>query len=232
LRQGHSWRKIKERAGCAGHISRGGGKPTAGYGKEPEMWERFELFWTAFEKFALFFSFVGTLVALVIVGLLYGAVHDLKLPPPPTPVPTPPVEPMVQSMLEGFEKIQGAVSPATVPISYTVPVTLDIRIHPDATRLELVDKSEIKTGRIVINLGEAGDLIGKEATVHLGPGNAFQVKLDISKQIVFDVPVRVDVPIQVPLHVDLSQEITTLENISKTVDIEATAVPGVVRQAP
>ena len=31
------------------------------------MWQRFELFWTAFEKFALFFSFLGTLTGLIFV---------------------------------------------------------------------------------------------------------------------------------------------------------------------
>ena len=40
------------------------------------MWQRFELFWTAFEKFALFFSFLGTLTGLIFVALIYRGVTE------------------------------------------------------------------------------------------------------------------------------------------------------------
>jgi hypothetical protein len=199
------------------------------------MWQRFEAFWTAFEKFALFFSFAGTLVALVVLVLIYSSLTELRVPPPmstPTPQPTPPVAPVIEVMRQGFEKIQGAVSPAVVPISHTVPITLNIRINSDQLELKLVGKGELRTGRVVINLDDAGKLVGKDATMELPEGNKLKVQLDLNKQVVFSVPIQVAIPIDVPNNIDLAAEIESLKNIGTTLDADVGLVPQVAGQAP
>ena len=177
------------------------------------MWERFELFWTAFEKFALFFSFVATLAILTTMVLIYN--EAVRLEPLPEPMA---VEPVIQTMNDGFVKIQDAVLTTEVWINHTVPITLNIRLNPDRTNLELVEKSEMKTGEITIHLrDEAGTLIGKDATLQVGKGNSFKVKMDLSKQVVFDVPIRVAVPVEVPLRsVNLAPEINALRAMPGT----------------
>ena len=186
------------------------------------MWERFELFWTAFEKFALFFSFVSTLAILTTMVLIYNAAMNLE--PPPEPVP---VEPMVETMREGFAKIQDTVLTTTVSISHTVPITLDIRIKPNSTKLELVGKNKLEADGIVIILGsEAGKLSGKEATLELGADNELNVKMSLEKQVVFEVPIQVEVPIRIPLQdVDLGSEIDALRVMIETPTVEPESTP-------
>ncbi len=199
------------------------------------MWHRFEVFWAAFEKFALFFSFAGTLVALVVLALIYGSLTELRVPPPvstPTPQPTPPVAPVIEVMRQGFEKIQGAISPAVVPISHTVPITLNIRINSDQLELKVAGRGELKTGRVVINLDDAGKLVGKDATLEIPEGNKVKVQLDLNKQVMFDVPIQVSIPIDVPNNIDLTAEIESLKNISTTLDADMTIVPQEASQAP
>jgi len=199
------------------------------------MWQRFEAFWTAFEKFALFFSFAGTLVALVVLVLIYSSLTELRVPPPmstPTPQPTPPVAPVIEVMRQGFEKIQGAVSPAVVPISHTVPITLNIRINSDQLELKLAGKGELRTGRVVINLDDAGKLVGKDATIEIPEGNKLKVQLDLNKQVVFSVPIQVTIPIDVPNNIDLAAEIESLKNIGTTLDADVGLIPQVAGQAP
>lgn len=209
------------------------------------MWERFEFAWTAFEKFALFFSFVGTLTGLVIVVMIYNAVVAMPAPAPiptatpvpatatPTPAATAPVEPMLEAMREAFTKIDQAVLSGTVGISHTVPITLNIRIHPDHAALQVVDKGELKTGKLVINLDDAGQLIGKDATLELAKGSKLTISMDVSEQVVFQVPVRVDVPVDVASSIDLSKEIEQIKTISKTVKSgETTAVPASASSSP
>jgi hypothetical protein len=211
------------------------------------MWQRFELFWTAFEKFALFFAFVGTLVALVALVMIYNGIVRLEtssfptpaptwtptpIPPTPTPLPTLPVEPLIRTVEDALVKIQGSVSTSTVSISHTVPIQLDIRINPEQTDLKLVGTGELKAGQLVINLDDAGELIGKSAVFKLSDGNTFKVKLDVSKQVVFDVPIEVTVPVRVPSSVDLSKEIDALKTISMTVQAASTAIPQAARTVP
>jgi len=199
------------------------------------MRQRFELFWTALEKFALFFSFAGTLVALVVLVLIYGSLSELKMPPPaptPTPQPTPPMGEVVDAMREGFEKIQGAVAPAVVPISHTVPITLNIRINPDQLELTLANQGELKAGKIVIDLDDAGKLIGKGATLEIPQGNKLKVKLDLTEQVVFGVPIQLNVPIDVPNNIDLAAEIASLKKISTTLSTTMGAVPQLAERAP
>jgi hypothetical protein len=189
------------------------------------MWQRFELFWTAFEKFALFFSFLGTLTGLIFVALIYRGVTQpgaaaLATPiptPTPTPQPTPPIEEIIGAVLQGFRDIQGSDTTITVPISHTVPVVLAIRIDPDDARLELVGKNEVKTGDIAIKFSDdVGWLVGNEALIEFAEGEAVKVKMDVEDEVRFEVPIRMSVQVQVPSGVDLGLELSTLEAISAT----------------
>jgi hypothetical protein len=185
------------------------------------MWQRFELFWTAFEKFALFFSFLGTLTGLIVIALIYRGVTEpgpaaLPVPTPtPTPEPTPPIDQIVGAVLQGFEKIQESGETVSVPISYSVPIVLEVHIDPETARLEFVGKNKVKTTDIAIKFGDdVGWLIGNEALITFAEGEAIKVKLNLSDQIQFDVPIRHEVRVPITSGVDLSQEIDALEAIS------------------
>jgi hypothetical protein len=185
------------------------------------MWQRFELFWTAFEKFALFFSFLGTLTGLIFVALIYRGVTQpsaAALPTPtPTPQPAPPIDGIIGAVLQGFKDIQGSDTIITVPISHTVPIVLAIRIDPDDARLELVGKNEVKTGDIAIKFSDdVGWLVGNEALIEFAEGEAVKVKMDVEDEVRFEVPIRMSVQVQVPSGVDLGQELSALEAISAT----------------
>ena len=185
------------------------------------MWQRFELFWTAFEKFALFFSFLGTLTGLIFVALIYRGVTQpsaAALPTPtPTPQPAPPIDGIIGAVLQGFKDIQGSNTIITVPISHTVPIVLAIRIDPDDARLELVGKNEVKTGDIAIKFSDdVGWLVGNEALIEFAEGEAVKVKMDVEDEVRFEVPIRMSVQVQVPSGVDLGQELSALEAISAT----------------
>jgi hypothetical protein len=186
------------------------------------MWERFELFWTAFEKFALFFSFIASLAILILMVLVYTTVAELE-PPPPQPE----VEPMIRAVHEGLVKIQNGLLRVDVPISHTVPIKLDIRMDPARTRLELVDNSTIKTGTITIQLRDnAGRFVGKDAVMVVNKGNSFQVKMDVRESVQFDVPIDVRVPLVIPLSsIDLTAEIEALHALSTTLEHAAAAAP-------
>ena len=185
------------------------------------MWQRFELFWTAFEKFALFFSFLGTLTGLIFVALIYRGVTQpeaVVLPTPtPIPQPTPPIDQIIDAVLQGFEKVQRADATVTIPISYSVPIVFEVHIDPETTRLELVGKNRVKTNDIAIKFSDdVGWLVGKEAMITFVEGEAIKVKMDVRDQIEFDVPIRHDVRVPIPSGVDLGQEMSSLEAISAT----------------
>jgi hypothetical protein len=188
------------------------------------MWERFELFWSAFEKFALFFAFIGTLLTLILIVFFLGTIARQEPPratstptptPTVTPLPTPPIEPVIEAVEEALKKIQDASTSVTVPISHTVPVTVDIRINPDQTTIQLVGTNDLRTGMIKINLDGAGELVGRSAGMELSQDNRFTVKMDLWHQEVIEVPVQVEVPIVVPSNVDLRKQIEDLEQARK-----------------
>ena len=174
------------------------------------MWERLELFWTAFERFALFFSFIATLAILITMVLVYNVVTSIEVPPSLTAED---VDPLFDVTRQGFEKIQGSVLTTKVSIDHTVPITFEVRPNPSATELKLVGQNMIAAGAITIDLrGDAGQLIGEGATFEIGEGNVFKVNMDISQSVVINVPVQVEVPVEIPLSsLDLDAIVQELE---------------------
>ena len=187
------------------------------------MWGRFELFWTAFERFALFFSFVATLVILVTLVLIYDAAVTLE--PHASPMH---VEPVVQTLSDALAKIQRTVLSTEVTISHTVPIVLDIRFNPAQTNLEIVQGSKINAGEITINLLDgAGTLVGQGATLDVSAGNSFQVRMDYTKQVKFDVPLRFSVLVRIPLEsVNLTPELAALQVMTGALDAASVKPPG------
>ena len=185
-------------------------------------WERFELFWLALEKFALFFSFIGTLVMLIVVMLVYN--HVMALQPTQTVKPQD-IDPLVDLTAKGFDKIQNAVLSTEVSIDYTVPVTFDVRLNPSETQLALVGTNTLSAGAVEIKLrDDAGRLKGDSATLALGAGNTLKVSMDVSKQVVVNVPVKTTVPVQIPLsELDLSALIEQLRRANAAIHIDAGA---------
>jgi len=175
------------------------------------MWERFELFWTALEKFALFFSFIASLTCLVVVLLIYNAVADLQISTEPFLQPQH-VDPLVDMTRKGFEQIQSAVIETHAVISYSVPITVEF-LFDDKTSLTTVGDKEITTGEIMIDLRDnAGKVYGDKATLKIGDKTQFDVKMKVSDLEVVNVPLSFEAPVEVSLSsLDLTEVIEGLQ---------------------
>ena len=188
------------------------------------MWERFELFWTAFEKFALFFSFVATLTILVMMVLIYDAVTDIQMPPT---LSAQDIDPLYDIVADALEQIQDAVLTTEVSIDHTVPVTFEVRLDPAETELKFVGTNKINAGEITIELRDnAGRFVGEKATIEIGAKNALKVKMDVTESVTIDVPVQVSIPVRIPLSsVDLQSVIERLHEANVTMHLATTTVP-------
>jgi hypothetical protein len=197
------------------------------------VWERFELFWTALEKFALFFSFVATLTVLVIMVLIYRWAIDLE---PAGPAFSPEdvakdvaedIAPVIDITRRGFEQIHSGVLTTEILVEQTVPVTFTVHSGIEETELSVVDKFKIDTDEVLIELrNEAGWIAGKRASLEVKEGNTFKVKMDISEPVVIKVPIKVSVPVEIPLSaLDLTPLIEELEQTDEKMQTELSALP-------
>jgi hypothetical protein len=194
------------------------------------MWERFELFWTALEKFALFFSFIASLTCLVVLLLTYNAVADLEIRTEP-PLKAQDVDPLVELTCMGFEQIQDAVIRTHATISYSVPITIDFGFA-DETTLKVVGKNTIAAGAVKIELrDEAGTLYGDKATIEIGDKNTLKVGMDIGASRVVNVPLSFEAPVEVSLSgVDLTAVIEELRETNAQIQAASGAVSQPVGQ--
>lgn len=195
------------------------------------MRDRFDLFWVALEKTALFFSFIATLAILVFMVLIYRAANRVE----PAPTITPQhIDPLVDLTCEGFARIQNTVLTTKVSIDHTVPVEFDVRLHPSQAELQLVGRNRLNAGAVTISLRDgAGRLVGQSATMELPPGNVLLVNMDVSERVVIDVPVKVEETIEIPLSgLDLTPLIIELQKANATMQAEvAGTLPDVVDAA-
>jgi hypothetical protein len=191
------------------------------------MWERFELFWTALEKFALFFSFIASLTCLVVLLLIYNAVADLEISKEPVLQPQH-VDPLVDMTSKGFEQIQDAVIRTHATISYSVPITVEFHFAGD-TNLKVVGKNKVNAGAITIDLrDDAGTLYGEKATIEIGDKNTLKVGMDISDSKVVNVPLVFEAPVEIFLSdLNLTEVIEGLREANAQIH----AVSGVAPQA-
>ena len=159
---------------------------------------------------------------LIVVMLVYN--HVMALQPTQTVKPQD-IDPLVDLTAKGFDKIQNAVLSTEVSIDYTVPVTFDVRLNPSETQLALVGTNTLSAGAVEIKLrDDAGRLKGDSATLALGAGNTLKVSMDVSKQVVVNVPVKTTVPVQIPLsELDLSALIEQLRRANAAIHIDAGA---------
>lgn len=190
------------------------------------MWERFELFWTALEKFALFFSFIASLTCLVVLLLIYNAVADLEISRGPILQPQH-VDPLVDMTRKGFEKIQDTVIETHATISYSVPITVEFLFN-DKTSLTTVGDKEITTGAIMIDLrDDAGVIYGDKAKLKIGDNTKLEVRMKVSDSKVVNVPLSFEAPVVVSLSsLDLTE---VIEGLQKT-DAQIQAVSDVASQ--
>jgi hypothetical protein len=185
------------------------------------MWEKFEFLWTAFEKFALFFSFVATLVILVGVVFIYNALTNLPEPVPPTDL-----RPLVHAVHGGLKEIEAADLAVNAPISHTVPITLKIHVDRE-TELKFTEDSKATATGVTIKLkGSAGTLSASSAELEFDTRKPLEVKMDFEEQVAFDVPIQTKVPVKMDLSgIPLDEWIRALEVISATLPHRGAVMP-------
>jgi hypothetical protein len=187
------------------------------------MWERFELFWTALEKFALFFSFIASLTSLVVLLLIYNAVADLEIRTEPA-LQAQDIDPLVDMTRKGFEQIQNAVIKTQVTISRSVPVTIEFGFAGE-TSLKVVGKNKVSTGEITIDLrDDAGTLHGEKGAIEMADKSILKVNMNTKDSRVVRVPLLFEVPVEVPLSsLNLAEVIEELQSANAQIHAKSGA---------
>ena len=157
--------------------------------------KRHEILWLAFEKFAIFFSFVVafTLVMVLLVtsyvtwqmwGTIQGLREDVACP----------LIADVNSMMDGLES---AVITRTIPISQTIPVRFDLPLDKNIN-VTLTDGVQLSRPTTFILPGGGGQING---TVYLAlpRGLNLPVHMAMTVPVSQPLPVQMDVEVAIPL---------------------------------
>jgi hypothetical protein len=157
--------------------------------------KRAEILWLAFEKFAIFFSFVVTFT-LVMILLVVGFVLWQQLP-------------VLQALKDGLvcdtvtglnrlvDDFENAVITRTISISQTIPVRFDLPLD-ESTTVQLTESVPLNRPITMILPGGGGQING---TVYLELPNGQNLPVHMRMTVVVDkqLPVQMEVPVSIPL---------------------------------
>lgn len=157
--------------------------------------KRWEIFWLAFEKFAVFFSFVVTFVMVMIV-LVVGVIAWQRLP-------------ILRSLKEGLacetvtglnslvDDLENAVITQTIHISQTIPVRFDIPLDRKLN-VRLTEGVQLTRPTTFFLPGGGGQINGT-VTLMLPQGQTLPVQMSMVVPVDQQLPVEMDVPVAIPL---------------------------------
>jgi hypothetical protein len=157
--------------------------------------KRWEVLWLAFEKFAIFFSFVVTFF-LVMFLLVVSWVAWQRLP-------------TFRALKDGLvcetvtglnslvDDLEGAIITQTIHISHTLPVRFDL---PLDRKMNVQLTQGVKLTRpTTFVLPAGGGQINGTVTLELPRGQKLPVHMNIVVPVDQHVPVEMDVPVAIPL---------------------------------
>jgi hypothetical protein len=157
--------------------------------------KRWEILWLAFEKFAVFFSFVVTFI-LVMVLLVVGVIAWQRLP-------------VLRSLKEGLacdtvtglnslvDDLENAVITQTIHISQTIPVQFEIPLDRKL-KVSLTEGVPL-TRPTTFYLPGGGGQINGTVTLMLPQGQTLPVHMSMIVPVNQQLPVEMDVPVAIPL---------------------------------
>jgi hypothetical protein len=156
---------------------------------------RFETCWLAFEKFAIFFSFVVTMtlaVALLLLG--FGLWRVAPSLPGLRDGTLCPLIAQVDGLVTDFDN---AVITRTISISQTIPVVFDITLDQN-TVVKLTKAVPLNRAATMVLPGGGGQINGT-VSLALPAGQALPVHLTMPVPIRQNLPVNMDVLVSIPL---------------------------------
>jgi hypothetical protein len=156
---------------------------------------RFETSWLAFEKFAIFFSFVVTMTLVVVLLLLgFGLWQVAPSLPGLRDGTLCPLIAQVDGLVTDFDN---AVITRTISISQTIPVVFDITLDQN-TVVKLTKSVPLNRAATMVLPGGGGQINGT-VSLSLPAGQALPVHLTMPVPIRQNLPVNMDVLVSIPL---------------------------------
>jgi hypothetical protein len=156
---------------------------------------RFETIWLAFEKFALFFSFVVTMTLVVVLLLLGIGVWRIAPTLPGLRDGTLcPLIAQVDSLVYDFDS---AVITRTISISQTIPVAFDLTLDQN-TVVKLTKSVPLNRSATFILPGGGGQINGT-VSLALPNGMPLPIHLTMPVPIRKELPVNMNVLVSIPL---------------------------------
>jgi hypothetical protein len=170
-----------------------GGGSLAEEGRRPMG--RFDRIWLAFEKFAIFFSFVVTMTVVVILLLLgIGLWRVAPALPGLRDNTICPLLAQVDGLVNDFDN---AVITRTITISQTIPVAFDLTLDQN-TSVKLTKSIPLNRSATFVLPGGGGQINGT-VSLALPDGMSLPIHLTMPVPIRQDLPVHMDVLVSIPL---------------------------------
>ena len=156
---------------------------------------RLETIWLAFEKFAIFFSFVVTFV-LVMVLLVMG-IGLWRVAPSLPGMRDGTFCPLIARIDALVNNFDSAVINKTIYISQTIPVefNLPLKQNTDVTLTQAVPLNRSAT----FTLPSGGGRINGTVRLALPNGMTLPVQLDLTVPVRQRLPISMEVPVSIPL---------------------------------
>jgi len=156
---------------------------------------RFDRIWLAFEKFAIFFSFVVTMTLAVILLLLgIGLWRIAPALPGLRDNTICPLLARVDGLVNDFDS---AVINKTIYISQTIPVEFDLPLNQN-TVVKLTQSVPLNRPASYVFPGGGGQING-QVSLTLPDGQVLPVQLNLTVPVRQNLPISMEVPVSIPL---------------------------------
>lgn len=156
---------------------------------------RFETIWLAFEKFAIFFSFVVTMTLVVILLLLgIGVWRVAPSLPGLRDGALCPLIARVEGLVYDFDS---AVINKTIYISQTIPVEFDLPLNQN-TSVQLTQSVPLNRSATFVLPGGGGRINGT-VSLALPDGMDLPIQLGLTVPVRQQLPIQMQVPVSIPL---------------------------------
>jgi hypothetical protein len=178
---------------------------------------RSEILWLAFEKFAIFFSFVVTFVLVMI--LLVVAFVAWQAAPTLLDVKDGLVCDTITGLNTLLVDFEDAVITRTIHISQTIPVQFDLPLDQGLT-VRLTDAVPLNRPA-TYSLPAGGGRINGTVYLQLPDGMKLPIHMRTSVEVDQQLPIQMDVPVAIPLReTDLGGVIQQLKDLLAPLQLE------------
>lgn len=179
--------------------------------------KRSEILWLAFEKFAIFFSFVVTFTLIMI--LLVLAFVAWQAAPGLLDIKDGLVCDTVTGLNTLLVDFENAVITATIPVTDTVPVQFNLPLDQGLT-VSLTDRVPLNRPATYV-LPSGGGRINGTVYLELPEGQRLPIHMRTTVPVDQQLPVHLSVPVEIPLRdTELGAVIQQLQDLLAPLQLE------------